>query len=145
MVLTSSSFPLIEEYSLNSIKWISIFPGVLNFNQLFLKLNQFICNWRLVLPIHCTWLDFDAQNLHGCWYDGVGVRTLYLPTRSECHQIMLCYTKGTTVRFSSVLPVPVLNCDGISKPIKRSHALVHLQVVIYDVVAGWAYITQSII
>ena len=30
-------------------------PAVLNFNQLCLKLNQFICNYRPVLPVH--WAD----------------------------------------------------------------------------------------
>jgi hypothetical protein len=28
-------------------------PEVLDFNWLLLKLNRFICNWLLVLPVHC--------------------------------------------------------------------------------------------
>ena len=31
---------------------INNFPTILNFNQLFLRLNRFICNYLLVLPDH---------------------------------------------------------------------------------------------
>ena len=35
----------IQEYSAHSSKWVGKFPEVLNVNQVFLKRNQFICNW----------------------------------------------------------------------------------------------------
>ena len=41
-----------EVYSQNSSKTMGNFPEVLNFNSLFLKLNWFICNYQVVLPIH---------------------------------------------------------------------------------------------
>ena len=34
-----------QDYSMNYSKWIGNFPKVLNFNKLFLKLNQFLCNY----------------------------------------------------------------------------------------------------
>ena len=37
-------------YSLISSKWSVMFLEVLNFNQLFLKLNQFICNLEVDSP-----------------------------------------------------------------------------------------------
>ena len=50
-MLTSSGSPLLNwVYSIDSSKMISISPAVvLNFNQLFLKLNRFICNYLPVL------------------------------------------------------------------------------------------------
>ena len=39
-------------YSIDSSKMIGNFLAVLNFNQLFFKLNRFICNKRPVLPDH---------------------------------------------------------------------------------------------
>ena len=53
-MLASSGFPILNGvYSINSSKTIGNFPAiVLNFNQLFLKLNRFICNWLPVLPDH---------------------------------------------------------------------------------------------
>ena len=44
-------------YSINSSKMMGNFPEVLNFNWLFLKLNQFICNEQPVLPVHWWKLD----------------------------------------------------------------------------------------
>ena len=42
-----------------------------NFNWLFLKLNLFICDWQLVLPIHCVWerLKFESKkwSIHWPW------------------------------------------------------------------------------
>jgi hypothetical protein len=38
------SFVEFKVYSINSYKMIGKFPAVLNFNQLFLKLNRLICN-----------------------------------------------------------------------------------------------------
>ena len=34
----------LEAYAIDSSKVVGDFPQVLNFNKLFLKLNQFICN-----------------------------------------------------------------------------------------------------
>ena len=43
-----------EVYHLNSYKNINSFLEVLNSNQLILKLNRFICNYRLILHVHGT-------------------------------------------------------------------------------------------
>jgi hypothetical protein len=46
-ILTSSGFLLLNwgvKFTINSSVMIGNFPAVLNFNRLFLKLNQFICN-----------------------------------------------------------------------------------------------------
>ena len=42
---------------------ISNFPAVLNFNRLFLKLNQFICNQLPVLPGHSCRLHVDILRI----------------------------------------------------------------------------------
>ena len=34
-------------------------PELLKSNQLFLKLNRFICNYRLVLPVHYVCVHFQ--------------------------------------------------------------------------------------
>ena len=51
-------------------------PEVLNFNRIFLKLNQFVCKQRQVLPVHCFYFlstqgVHNIIQLHGCvsFYD----------------------------------------------------------------------------
>ena len=45
---------------------IGNFPAVLNFNQLFLKLNRFICNQLPVLPDHCCSRPFCGRCTWNC-------------------------------------------------------------------------------
>ena len=44
-------FYLSQVYSIDSSRMMGNFPEVLNFNQLFLKLNQFVCNKHSVFPV----------------------------------------------------------------------------------------------
>ena len=57
---------------------IGDFPKALNFNHLFLKLNQFICDEELVLPGHsvckrshkCKWHHFTRLSYHSSTASG---------------------------------------------------------------------------
>ena len=56
MLTSSYGFTLsIQLYSIHSYKMIRTSPEVLNFNRLFLKLNQFICNSQPVI----AWYAFE--------------------------------------------------------------------------------------
>ena len=47
---------------MNSSKMVSSFPeALMNFNRLILKLNQFICNWQLILPGHWYKVNFFSE------------------------------------------------------------------------------------
>ena len=51
---------LIGVYSIHSCKVMGNLPEALNFNQLFLKLNGFMCNQQPVLPLHC-WVRYVSR------------------------------------------------------------------------------------
>jgi hypothetical protein len=60
---------------------IGKFPAVLNFNQLFLKLNRFICNIVPVVPDHRLWLPMliYAMIFHGLLYERGHERCVHSP------------------------------------------------------------------
>ena len=53
---------------------INNFPTFLNFNQLFLKLKQLICNWPPVLPDHSSKSPGSCDVEKSSWYRKYGAK-----------------------------------------------------------------------
>ena len=69
--------------TINSSKIIGNFHALLNFNRLYLKLNQFICNQlpnlpdHRVLPIHCPPLPFMLTTIEEVPYFEHAIQSLF--------------------------------------------------------------------